>query len=63
MVLNEERYTIIRHRDCTYLLSYRDQIISLIIQSIVSSLEAAVDEVPAATLLGCIILITVCFYF
>lgn len=61
MVLNEEMYTIIRHRDRTYLLSCRDQIISLIIQSFVSSLEAAVDEVPAAD--PARMHYTVCFYF
>jgi hypothetical protein len=46
MLLSEERYRVIRHPDCTY-LSYRDQIISLIIKFIVSSLEA-VGEVRAA---------------
>jgi hypothetical protein len=46
MLLSEERYTVIRQPDCTY-LSYRDQIISLILKFVVSSLEA-VGEVRAA---------------
>jgi hypothetical protein len=46
MLLSDEKYTVIRHRDCTYFLSCRDHI-SLIIQFIVSSLEV-VDEVRAA---------------
>jgi hypothetical protein len=47
MLLREEKYRIIRHPVCTYLLSFREQIISLIIQFIASSLEL-VDEVRAA---------------
>ena len=47
MLLSDEKYTVIRHPDYTYFLSCRDQIISLIIQFIVSSLEV-VDEVRAA---------------
>jgi hypothetical protein len=47
MVLSEEKYTVIRHPDCAYFISCRDQIMSLIIQFIVSSLEV-VDEVRAA---------------
>jgi hypothetical protein len=47
MLLIDEKYAVIRHSDCTYFLSCRDQIISLIIQFIVSSLEV-VDEVRAA---------------
>jgi hypothetical protein len=47
MLFSNEKYTVIRHPDCTYFLSCRDQIISLIIEFIVSSLEV-VDEVRAA---------------
>jgi hypothetical protein len=47
MLLSDEKYTEIRRPDCTYLLSCRDQIISLIIQFIISSLEV-VDKVRAA---------------
>jgi len=47
MLLREEWYRVIRHPVCTYFLSCREQIINLIIQLIVSSLEL-VDEVRAA---------------
>jgi len=59
MLLSDKKFTVIRHPDFTCFLSCRDQIISLIIQFTVSSLEV-VDEVRAADLLGCIILISVC---
>jgi len=47
MLLSDETCTVIRHPDFTYSLSCRDQIISLILQLIVSSLET-VDGVRAA---------------